>query len=81
MFGVCLFLGVHNSRQNKKIGKRGVPEKKNGGNEWTGPPNEGTFIPKFVFNFNEKSRNLVDVANGILPTCSDAEKTIKILTR
>jgi len=37
---------------------------------------KGTFIPKFVFNFNEKSRNLVDVANGILPTCSDAEKTI-----
>jgi len=42
---------------------------------------EETFIPKFVFNFNEKSRNLVDVANGSLPTCSDAEKTIKILER
>ena len=36
----------------------------------------GTFLPKTVFNINEKCRSLVDVANGILPTCSDAEKTL-----
>ena len=40
---------------------------------------KGTFNPRFLFNFNEKSRNLIDVANGILPTCSDAEKTLKKL--
>jgi hypothetical protein len=40
---------------------------------------KGTFLPKTLFNFTEKSRNLIDVANGILPTCSDAEKTIKKL--
>jgi len=28
LLGVCLFLGVRLSRQNKKIGKRGMPEKK-----------------------------------------------------
>jgi hypothetical protein len=36
----------------------------------------GTFLPKTVFNINEKCRSLVDVANRILPTCSDAEKTL-----
>ena len=35
-----------------------------------------TFLPKTVFNINEKCRSLVDVANRILPTCSDAEKTL-----
>lgn len=40
---------------------------------------KGSFNPRFLFNFNEKSRNLIDVANGILPTCSDAEKTLKKL--
>jgi hypothetical protein len=34
----------------------------------------GTFLPKTVFNINEKCRSLIDVANRILPTCSDAEK-------
>jgi hypothetical protein len=41
--------------------------------------NRGTFLPKTLFNVNEKCRNLIDVANGILPTCSDAEKTLKYL--
>ena len=36
----------------------------------------GTFLPKTVFNINEKCRSLIDAANGILPTCSDAEKTL-----
>ncbi len=36
--------------------------------------NVGTFLPKTIFNINEKCRSLIDVANGLLPTCSDAEK-------
>jgi hypothetical protein len=39
----------------------------------------GTFLPKTLFNINEKCRNLIDFANGILPTCSNAEKTLKYL--
>jgi hypothetical protein len=39
----------------------------------------GTFLPKTLLNINEKCRNLIDVANGILPTCSDTEKTLKYL--
>jgi hypothetical protein len=39
----------------------------------------GTFLPKALFNINKKCRNLIDLANGILPTCSDAEKTLKYL--
>jgi hypothetical protein len=39
----------------------------------------GTFLPKTVFNINEKCRSLIDVANGILPTCSDAEETLILL--
>jgi hypothetical protein len=32
----------------------------------------GTFLPKTLFNINEKCQSLIDVANRILPTCSDA---------
>jgi hypothetical protein len=39
----------------------------------------GTFLPKTLFNINEKCQSLIDVANGILPTCYDAEKTLIIL--
>jgi hypothetical protein len=39
----------------------------------------GTFLPKTLFNINEKCRSLIDVANEILPTCSDAEKTLILL--
>jgi hypothetical protein len=39
----------------------------------------GRFLPKTLFNINKKCRNLIDSANGILPTCSDAEKTLKYL--
>jgi hypothetical protein len=39
----------------------------------------GTFLPKTLFNLNEKCQSLIDVANGILPTCSDAEKTLILL--
>jgi hypothetical protein len=38
----------------------------------------GTFLPKTLFNINVKCRNLIDLANGILPTCSDA-KNLKYL--
>jgi hypothetical protein len=37
LFVVCLFLGVRDSRQNKKK-EKGARQKKNGRNEWTGPP-------------------------------------------
>ena len=40
---------------------------------------KGTYLPKTLFNINEKCRNLIDVANGILPHCSDAEKTLKLM--
>ncbi len=39
----------------------------------------GTFLPKTLFNINEKCRSLIDLANGILLTCSDAEKTLILL--
>ncbi len=40
---------------------------------------KGTLLPKTIFNINEKCRRLIDIANGILPTCTDAEKTLKLL--
>ena len=40
---------------------------------------KGTLLPKTIFNINEKCRRLIDLANGILPTCTDAEKTLKLL--
>jgi hypothetical protein len=39
----------------------------------------GTFLPKTIFNINEKCRSLIDIAHGILPTCTDAEKTLHYL--
>jgi hypothetical protein len=39
----------------------------------------GSFLPKTLFNINEKCRSLIDVAKVILPTCSDAEKTLILL--
>jgi hypothetical protein len=40
---------------------------------------KGTLLPKTIFNINEKCRRLIDLANGILPTCTDVEKTLKLL--
>ena len=40
---------------------------------------KGTLLPKTIFNINEKCRRLIDLANRILPTCTDAEKTLKLL--
>ncbi len=39
----------------------------------------GTFLPKTLFNIYEKCQSLIDVANGTLPTCSDAEKNLILL--
>jgi hypothetical protein len=39
----------------------------------------GTFLPKTLFNINEKCQSVIDVAIIILPTCSDAEKTLILL--
>ncbi len=36
---------------------------------------KASFLPETLFNINEKCRNLIDLVNGILPTCMDAEKT------
>ena len=40
---------------------------------------KGTLLPKTIFNINEKCWRLIDLANGILPTCTDAETTLKLL--
>jgi len=40
---------------------------------------KGTLLPKTIFHINEKCWRLIDLANGILPTCTDAEKTLKLL--
>ena len=40
---------------------------------------KGTLLPKTIFNINKKCRRLIDLANGILPTCTDAEKTLNLL--
>jgi hypothetical protein len=40
---------------------------------------KGTLLPKTIFNINEKCWRLIDLANGIIPTCTDAEKTLKLL--
>jgi hypothetical protein len=39
----------------------------------------GTFLPKTIFSIIEKCRLLIDIANGILPTYTDAEKTLHYL--
>jgi hypothetical protein len=41
---------------------------------------KGTFLPKTIFNIKEKSRSLLNMANGILQSMTEAEKVIQILT-
>lgn len=36
----------------------------------------GRFIPKRIYNMNKKTEDLQNIALGLLPDCSDAEKTI-----
>ena len=40
---------------------------------------KGTLLPITIFNINEKCRRLIDLANDILPTCTNAEKTLRLL--
>ncbi len=39
-----------------------------------------TFLPKTIFNINKKSKSLLNMANGILQSMTEAEKMIQILT-
>jgi hypothetical protein len=39
----------------------------------------GTFLPKTIFNINEKCQNLIHIAQGIKASWTDAEKLIRIL--
>jgi hypothetical protein len=40
---------------------------------------KGTLLPKTIFNIKDKCWWLIDSANWILPACTDAEKTFKLL--
>jgi hypothetical protein len=39
-------------------------------------PQGGTFMPKHVYNMNQKTKKLHDFATGLLPDSNDAQKTI-----
>ena len=39
-------------------------------------PNNGTFLPKRIYDMSQKVEDLRDLANGLLPECNDAQKTI-----
>ncbi len=41
---------------------------------------KGTFLPKNIFNITKKSKSLLNMANGILQSMTEAEKMIQILT-
>jgi hypothetical protein len=41
---------------------------------------KGAFLPKTIFNITEKSKSLLNMANGILQSMTKAEKVIQILT-
>ena len=40
---------------------------------------DGTYLPKTLFNANKRSIDLLNLAEGILKDDSDAEKLIKLL--
>ncbi len=40
---------------------------------------DGTYLPKILFNENERSLDLLNLAEGILKDDNDAEKLIKLL--
>jgi hypothetical protein len=44
-------------------------------------PEAGTFMPKRVYDMNEKTEELHDFAYGLLPDSNDAEKTLSKLQR
>jgi hypothetical protein len=39
-------------------------------------PESGIYLPKRIFNRNQKTKQLQDLALGLIPGCSDAIKTI-----
>jgi hypothetical protein len=41
----------------------------------------GTLLPKRVYNMNQKTEQLHDLALGLIAGCSDAEKTIAKLKK
>jgi hypothetical protein len=42
-------------------------------------PESGTYLPKRIYNMNQKTEQLQDLALGLIPGCSDAVKTISKL--
>ncbi len=44
-------------------------------------PEAGTFMPKRVYDMNEKTEELHDFEYGLLPDSNDAEKTLSKLQR
>jgi hypothetical protein len=41
-------------------------------------PEAGTYLPNRIYNMNQKTEQLQDLALGLLPGCSDAKKTIAL---
>ncbi len=39
----------------------------------------GTFLPKTIFNINEKCHNLINIAQGIKLSRTNADKIIRLL--
>ena len=39
-------------------------------------PEAGTYLPKRMYDMNQKTEQLQDLALGLIPGCSDAQKTI-----
>jgi hypothetical protein len=62
LFGICLFLGVRDSRQIKKKRKKGRARKKNGGNKWTRPP---TTRPNPSADFAPNSMHNLMLTHGV----------------
>ena len=42
-------------------------------------PESGAYLPKRIYNMNQKTEQLQDLALGLIPGCSDAVKTISKL--
>ena len=42
-------------------------------------PESGTYLPKRIYEMNQKTEQLHDMALGLIPGCSDAVKTISKL--
>ena len=44
-------------------------------------PESGTYLPKRMYQMNQKTEQLQDLALGLIPGCSDAKKTIAKLEK